>query len=155
MTVLEQAGASVDSLVKLNVYLTDIGALRDYGRVRGEFLPGLAPAGPAVQVAALAFPGMTIELEAVAALQGALVLSPPNASRRREAARVGGRRGGGRRPPRVDGTVPRGYSLTAYPASPCSSTANARSPLVLACLARRRPRTPASTMSWTYSTSAR
>jgi enamine deaminase RidA (YjgF/YER057c/UK114 family) len=30
--VLEQAGASMDSLVKLTVYLTDIGTLRDYGR---------------------------------------------------------------------------------------------------------------------------
>ena len=66
-TVLEEAGASLDSLVKLTVYLTDIGTLRDYGRVRGEFVPGPPPAGTAVQVGALAAPGMMVEVDAVAA----------------------------------------------------------------------------------------
>jgi enamine deaminase RidA (YjgF/YER057c/UK114 family) len=65
-TVLGQAGASLDSLVKLTVYLTEIGTLRDYGRVRGELLPGPAPASTAVQVGALAIPGMMIEIEAIA-----------------------------------------------------------------------------------------
>jgi len=65
-TVLEDAGASLDGIVKLGVYLTDIGTLRDYGRVRGEFLTGPPPASTAVQVGALALPGMMIEVEAVA-----------------------------------------------------------------------------------------
>ena len=65
-TVLEQAGASLASIVKLTVYLTDIAKLRDYGRIRAEFLPGAAPAGTAVQVGALAVPGMMLEVEAVA-----------------------------------------------------------------------------------------
>ena len=42
-TVLEHAGASLNAVVKLTVYLTDIGRLRDYGRVRGEYLPGPPP----------------------------------------------------------------------------------------------------------------
>jgi 2-iminobutanoate/2-iminopropanoate deaminase len=67
-TVLEAAGASVESIVKLNVYLTDIAMLREYGRVRAEFISGLPPAGTAVQVAALALPGMMLEVEAVAVL---------------------------------------------------------------------------------------
>ena len=67
-TVLEHAGASLDSVVKLTVYLTDIGRLRDYGRVRAELMPGPPPASTAVQVAALALPGMMIEVEAVAVL---------------------------------------------------------------------------------------
>ena len=67
-TVLEQAGASMDSVVKLTVYLTDISLLRDYGRIRGELLPGPPPAGTALQVGALAFPGMMIEVDAVAVL---------------------------------------------------------------------------------------
>ena len=65
-TVLEDAGASLGSIVKLGVYLTDIGTLRDYGRVRGEFLPGPPPASTAVQVGALAIPGMMVEVEAIA-----------------------------------------------------------------------------------------
>ncbi len=65
-TVLEQAGASLDSVVKLTVYLTDIGTLREYGRIRGALFPGPPPASTAVQVGALALPGMTIEVEAVA-----------------------------------------------------------------------------------------
>jgi reactive intermediate/imine deaminase len=64
--VLSEAGASLDSLVKLTVYLTDIGRLRDYGRIRAELLPGHPPASTAVEVAALALPGMMVEVEAVA-----------------------------------------------------------------------------------------
>jgi enamine deaminase RidA (YjgF/YER057c/UK114 family) len=67
-TVLEQAGASLDSIVKLTVYLTDMGTLRDYGRVKAELLPGTPPASTAIQVGALALPGMAIEIEAIAAL---------------------------------------------------------------------------------------
>jgi enamine deaminase RidA (YjgF/YER057c/UK114 family) len=65
-TVLEHAGASLDAVVKLNVYLTDIGQLREYGRIRAEVMPGPPPAGTAVQVGALAVPGMMIEVDAVA-----------------------------------------------------------------------------------------
>ncbi len=67
-TVLEQAGAPPEAIVKLNVYLTDIGQLREYGRLRAELMPGLPPASTAVQVGALALPGMMIEIEAVAVL---------------------------------------------------------------------------------------
>src|SRR5256885_8212036 len=65
-TVLEQAGASFDSVVKLTVYLTDIGTLRDFGRIKAEFISGEQPASTAVQVGALALPAMTIEVEAIA-----------------------------------------------------------------------------------------
>ena len=64
--VLEDAGASLESVVKLNVYLTDIATLPEYGSIRAELLPGAAPAGTAVQVGALAIPGMVIEVDAVA-----------------------------------------------------------------------------------------
>jgi enamine deaminase RidA (YjgF/YER057c/UK114 family) len=67
-TVLEQAGASFEHVVKLGVYLTDIGRLRDYGRIRAELWPGPPPASTAVQVVALAVPGMMIEVEAFAVL---------------------------------------------------------------------------------------
>ena len=67
-TVLEQAGASFDHVVKLGVFLTDIGRLRDYGRIRAELMPGPPPASTAVQVVALAVPGMMVEVEAFAVL---------------------------------------------------------------------------------------
>ena len=67
-TVLEQAGASLDSVVKLTVYLTDMATLRDYGRLRAELMLGPPPASTAIQVGALALPGMMIEIEAVAVL---------------------------------------------------------------------------------------
>jgi enamine deaminase RidA (YjgF/YER057c/UK114 family) len=67
-TVLAEAGASFEHVVKLGVYLTDIGRLRDYGRIRAELMPGPPPASTAVQVVSLAVPGMMIEVEAFAVL---------------------------------------------------------------------------------------
>ena len=65
--VLEQAGASFESVVKMTVFLTDIGRLRDFGRVRDEFLDvARPPASTAVEVSALALPGMMVEVEAIA-----------------------------------------------------------------------------------------
>ena len=38
-TVLEQAGASLDDVVKLGAYFVDIGKLPEYGAVQAEFFP--------------------------------------------------------------------------------------------------------------------
>jgi 2-iminobutanoate/2-iminopropanoate deaminase len=67
-TVLDDAGADMKSVIKLTVYLTDIANLRDYGRIRAELMQGHAPSGTAVEVSALAVPGMMIEVEAIAAI---------------------------------------------------------------------------------------
>jgi enamine deaminase RidA (YjgF/YER057c/UK114 family) len=67
-TVLEAAGATLESVVKLTVYLTDIGRLRDYTRIKAELFPGPQPASTAVGVAALALPQMMVEVEAIAAV---------------------------------------------------------------------------------------
>ncbi len=64
--VLEQAGAGLDAIVKLTVFLTDIGTLRDFGRIKAGFIAGPQPASTAVGVTALALPGMMIEVEAIA-----------------------------------------------------------------------------------------
>ena len=64
--VLESAGASLDAIVKLTVFLTSIANLRDYGRIKAEFIRGPQPASTAVQVGALALPDLMIEVEAVA-----------------------------------------------------------------------------------------
>jgi 2-iminobutanoate/2-iminopropanoate deaminase len=67
-TVLSAAGASFDAIMKITVYLTDIGTLRDFGRIKAEFIPGDQPASTALEVSSLALPGMMIEVEAIAAM---------------------------------------------------------------------------------------
>ncbi len=66
--VLEEAGATFADVVKLTVFLTDIGRLRDYIQVKSRFIEGPQPASTALEVTALARPEMMIEVEAVATL---------------------------------------------------------------------------------------
>ena len=65
-TVLEGAGASLENVVKLGVYLTDMSRMPEYGAVKAEFFKGPQPASTAVGVTALAMPGLMIEVEAIA-----------------------------------------------------------------------------------------
>jgi 2-iminobutanoate/2-iminopropanoate deaminase len=67
-TVLIGAGASLDAIVKLTVYLTDVSLLREYTRIKAEFFAGEQPASTAVGVTALARPEMMVEVEALAVL---------------------------------------------------------------------------------------
>ena len=67
-TVLEAAGAGFDSITKITVYLTDMSRLRDFGRIKSNYISGPQPASTAVGVAALAIPGMMVEVEAIAVL---------------------------------------------------------------------------------------
>lgn len=67
-TVLGDAGASFDSIVRITVYLTDIGKLRDFGRIKAEFIQGAQPASTALEVSSLALPGMMIEVDAIAVM---------------------------------------------------------------------------------------
>ena len=67
-TVLGDAGASLEDVVKVGVYLTDMGNLRDFGRIKADYIPGPQPASTAIQVVSLALPGMMLEVEAFAAV---------------------------------------------------------------------------------------
>jgi reactive intermediate/imine deaminase len=67
-TVLEQASVGLDAIVKLTVFLTDMSTLRDYTRIKGEFMSADQPASSAVGVTALARPEMMVEVEAIAVL---------------------------------------------------------------------------------------
>lgn len=64
--VLKKAGASLDDIVKLGVYLVNMNNLPDYGAVQAEFFKGPMPAQTVVEVSSLALPGMMIEVEAIA-----------------------------------------------------------------------------------------
>lgn len=66
--VVEAAGAKLEDIVKLTVFLTEMQALPEYTRIKGEFFRGEQPASTAVGVVALARPEMLVEVEAVAVL---------------------------------------------------------------------------------------
>lgn len=67
-TVLEQAGATFDAVVKVTVYMPDITNLPTYRLVKAEFVTGSQPASTAIEVKGLAFPGLMVEVEAIAVL---------------------------------------------------------------------------------------
>jgi 2-iminobutanoate/2-iminopropanoate deaminase len=66
--VLKSAGASPADVLKVTVYLTDIGDRTLINPVRREFFGEARPASTLVEVSALAIPGMKVEIEAVVGL---------------------------------------------------------------------------------------
>jgi len=64
--VLKEAGATLDDIVKLGVYLVNMNNLPDYGAVQAEFFKGPMPAQTVVEISSLALSGMMIEIEATA-----------------------------------------------------------------------------------------
>jgi enamine deaminase RidA (YjgF/YER057c/UK114 family) len=67
-SLVESAGGTMASVVKLNTYVTDMRYRVDFGPVRQEFFPGKSPASTLVEVSALAHPDWLIEIEAIAVL---------------------------------------------------------------------------------------
>jgi 2-iminobutanoate/2-iminopropanoate deaminase len=67
-TVLDEAGATFDAVVKVIVYMPDITNLPTYREVKAEFVTGKQPASTAIEVKGLAFPGLMVEVEAIAVL---------------------------------------------------------------------------------------
>ena len=68
-TVLEQAGAGFDNVVKMTSYFTtNIQNYEEYFSVRREYFTKFNPASTSVQVAALAFEDLLLEVEAIAYL---------------------------------------------------------------------------------------
>ncbi len=65
-TVLHAAGSSLKDVVKISVFTTDLGRLGETHEVRAELLSDPAPASTAVEVKALMYPELLIEIEAVA-----------------------------------------------------------------------------------------
>jgi 2-iminobutanoate/2-iminopropanoate deaminase len=65
---VEAGGGTMQDIVKVNTYLTDIRHRADYAPIREEFFGSKMPAHTLVAVAALALPEFLIEVEAVAVL---------------------------------------------------------------------------------------
>lgn len=64
--LLEAAGATMDDVAKLNVFVTDITRRAEIGAARKKFFNGDFPTSTLVQVAALVEPGLLVEIEATA-----------------------------------------------------------------------------------------
>lgn len=64
--VLAKAGATLDDVVKITSFVTDMSKLGDVLEVRTEYFGKEPPASTTVEVKSLAFPDLLIEIEAVA-----------------------------------------------------------------------------------------
>ncbi len=67
-TVLETAGGTLDDIVSIVVYTTDIRQFKEIVAARMEFFKDRLPTSTIVEVNHLADPGLMIEFQAVAAL---------------------------------------------------------------------------------------
>ena len=65
-TVLAAAGLTMDDLVEIVSYHTDMSDLHPVVEVKSEYIRGDFPAWTAIGVTALAFPGQRLEIKAVA-----------------------------------------------------------------------------------------
>jgi reactive intermediate/imine deaminase len=64
--VLEAGGATLDNVVKVTIYVTDMENLRAIHEVRAEYFKEKYPASTLVEVSGLATQGCMIEIEAIA-----------------------------------------------------------------------------------------
>lgn len=64
--IVKAAGGSMDSIVKVTIFMVDITKNTEVWRARREFFTGDFPASTLVEVKALAKPDVLVEIEAVA-----------------------------------------------------------------------------------------
>ncbi|HUG75870.1 MAG TPA: RidA family protein [Burkholderiales bacterium] len=65
-TVLAAHGATLDDLVKMTVYVTNIDLLDEIAEVRNKYFPKNGPTSAIVEVSRLALPDLMIEFETIA-----------------------------------------------------------------------------------------
>lgn len=63
--ILEAAGSTMDSIVRVGIFMTDLNDFKKVNDVYATFFPGTPPARSTVQVAALPL-GVKIEIDAIA-----------------------------------------------------------------------------------------
>jgi 2-iminobutanoate/2-iminopropanoate deaminase len=68
-TVVEEAGGGMEDIVKLTVFITDMGLYDEIHEVRRRYFREPFPASSMVEVSALIDPRLLIEVEAVAVIE--------------------------------------------------------------------------------------
>ena len=71
-------GAGLSDVIRTRIYVTDISRWREVGAVHAEFFGAVRPAATMVEVAALIEPGLLVEIEADAYVDGVERLKPPS-----------------------------------------------------------------------------
>ena len=66
--LVESQGGTMGNVIKLTTFVTDMKHRADLGVVREEFFGRKGPASTLVEVSALAFPELMVEIEAIAVL---------------------------------------------------------------------------------------
>jgi reactive intermediate/imine deaminase len=67
--VVQRAGGSMDHVIKITAYLTDMSRYSEYSAQRTKAFKGRKPASTTVEVTKLAFEGLLVEVEAVACIE--------------------------------------------------------------------------------------
>ncbi len=67
--VLAEAGSSMEDVVRIRMFVTDISQWAEYGRAHHEFFAGIKPCNSMIEVKGLIAPGYLIEIEATAIIQ--------------------------------------------------------------------------------------
>ncbi|MFL5809880.1 MAG: RidA family protein [Flavisolibacter sp.] len=67
--VLAKAGASMNDVVRVRMFVTDISRWQEYGRAHSEFFKDIKPCNTMVEVNALIEPDYLIEIEATAVVE--------------------------------------------------------------------------------------
>ena len=64
--VLEEAGATLDDVVRLTVFIKEMDKIEDFTKIKKEVFGDHAPTQSAIGVSTLALPELTLEVEATA-----------------------------------------------------------------------------------------
>jgi enamine deaminase RidA (YjgF/YER057c/UK114 family) len=66
--IVTAGGGTMEDIVKVTVFVTDVRYREPYGDVRSEFFGANPPASTLVQISNLAIPDALIEIEAIAVI---------------------------------------------------------------------------------------
>ena len=66
--LIEEAGAKMDDIVRVQIYVTDIRVREEVWKARREFFTGDFPVSTLIEISKLARPEMKVEIEAIGIL---------------------------------------------------------------------------------------
>lgn len=69
-TALQQAGASLQDVVRTRTFITDISQWQEYARAHAEWFGDIRPAASLIEIKGLIDPAMLVEIEVTAIVAG-------------------------------------------------------------------------------------